>query len=883
METTLGLLDSTRNLSAVSTITKPIPETRSGLKFLLSMVVLLANLALVGIAQTTTTNDNPSPKLVLRNTHSEGMNGQSLSPDGSLLATQHQEGVIKLWDVQATGLVRVLKAPLTLATPQMQLYGNHAFSPDGKHLVSVWGELAETPKFSLQVWEVSSGTLRPVPLGGKFLRFQFTPDSQSLIAWDTAGRLASWNLLSGEIKFDQQAHKQEIDAIVLSTDQQTLATSSEEAGDIKVWDLATRQLKTTIKFGVEGRKEMQFSPDGNFLAISVTDCRYPAMTKIYDTRTWKLFKLVDEYNQTIGFSSDSQVFATTCICEDLMLVNMKTGFELLTQQSRGFERTIKLLESIPELKLFRAGELVRATFTDKTVEWNSATGKVIGVTDAKDFSRETEVISTRVFPMRPANLHLSDFSDSGMQLQISRNSGLPVAVELDWQTLQAKLAPAKAADPAEQYRITFGSRYGRSGTYSATRFNEKLIGIFDGTSVKKEGDREIHVAKLGLEEETKGYVFGTETLFSDDESLIVTTSHTGKAAELLAELGKIEQEMRKEEVARYEAAQARKAAGKPEEQEKDSDFFDRRNHPSYKAAQTLMEQFGALYDTDEQQTISIWDVKTGKRLQTMGGYRGWFVNGKFLYDNQVLITDHAEKVDANKDSQLVVRFWDVRTGKLLHELKQSGPIYGFELIPSPNKETFATTQTNGDKIEIKLRQLQTGKLLQQFVVSANATVSENSFSKDGKRLLVSDRTQSLLFDVPSGKLISSWEGDLPYRETYPFSPNGKMLVSYNVRNQFGGDYNTVQLRNAETGALLGQLTIFADDPYVPLPLDGKPPISDKPLVFEWLLFTPDGYYVGSESAERYFVWQVGEHALPGSAYAKEFNRPDLVRKALQIR
>jgi len=486
METTFGLLGSTRNQSAVSITTKSNSETRSGLTVLLGLVVLLASLATVCVAQTATTGGNPAPKLVLRNTHLEGMNGQSLSPDGSLLATKHQEGVIKLWDVQSTGLLRVLKAPLTLATPKMGLYGDHAFSPDGKHLVSVWGEPGETPKVSMQVWDVASGALRPVPLGGKFLRFLFTADSQTLIAWDFTGRVVAWNLLSGEIKFDQQAHKQEIDAVVLSTDQKTLATSSEEAGDIKVWDLATQRLKTTIRFGVEGRKEMLFSPDDNFLAISVTDCRFPAMTKIYDTRTWKMFKLVDEYNQTIGFSSDSQVFAITCVCEDLMLVNMKTGFELLTQQSRGFDRTIKLLESIPEVKLFRAGETVRATFTDKTVEWNSATGQVTNTTDAKDFSRETEVISQRLFPTRLSNLYLSDFTNSELQVEVPRNSGGPLAVKLDWQTLQTKLVSPKTSDPAEQNRIAFGSRYGQTGTHSATRFTGTLIGIFDDTSIKKE-------------------------------------------------------------------------------------------------------------------------------------------------------------------------------------------------------------------------------------------------------------------------------------------------------------------------------------------------------------------------------------------------------------
>lgn len=883
MQTTLGISVSTRNHSAVSTTVKPISETRSGLSFWIGLFVFLVSLAPVCAGQSSeTTGNNSTPKLVLRNTHLEGMNGQSLSPDGSLLATQHQEGVIKLWDVQSTGLLRVLKAPLAPQLPEAGFNGWHNFSPDGKHLVSVLYERRGESKYSLQVWEVSTGTLRPVPLGGKFLRFRFTPDSKSLIAWDTTGRLAMWDLISGEIKFDQQVYKQEIDAVALSPDQNLLATSCEKVSDIKIWDLATQQLKTTIRFGVEGSKEMLFSPDGNFLAISEIDCRYPAMTKIYDTRTWKMFKLIDEYNQTIGFSADNQVFATTCVCEDLMLVNMKTGFELLTQQSSGFDRTIKLLESIPAVKLFRAGEIVRATFTGKTVEWNSATGQVTAVTDAKDFSRETDVISSHLFPTRPSNLRLSEFNDSGIQLELSRRNGYPVGIKLDWHTLQPMIASPKGIDPAEQYRIAFGSQYGR-GTHSATRFNGTLIGIFDRTGVKKEGDREVHVAKLGLVEDTKGYIFGTETLFSDDESLVVTTSHTDKAAELLAELDKITQEMRKEEAARYEAAQARKAVGQPEKQEKDSDFFDQRNHPSYKTAQALAEQLEALSDTDEQQTISIWDVKTGKRLQTMSGYRGWFADGRFLNDNQVLMAYHAEKSPGDEESKLAVRFWDVRTGKLLHELKREGSLYGFGMIPFPNKEIFVTTRAKDNNIEIELRQLQTGKLQQQFVVSANVTVTENSFSKDGKRLLVSERDKSLLFDVSSGKLLSTWEGDLPYQHTYPFSPDGKMFVGYNVRNQWGGDYHTIQLRNAETGALIGQLMIFADDPYVPLSPDGKPQTSDKPTVFDWLLFTPEGYYTGSEGVEKYFTWQIGERVLPGSAYAKEFNRPVLVKNALQVK
>jgi hypothetical protein len=51
---------------------------------------------------------------------------------------------------------------------------------------------------------------------------------------------------------------------------------------------------------------------------------------------------------------------------------------------------------------------------------------------------------------------------------------------------------------------------------------------------------------------------------------------------------------------------------------------------------------------------------------------------------------------------------------------------------------------------------------------------------------------------------------------------------------------------------------------------------------EWIAYTPEGYYTGSENAARYIRWRVGDKLLPAEAYAKEFHRPDLVQKALQV-
>ena len=48
----------------------------------------------------------------------------------------------------------------------------------------------------------------------------------------------------------------------------------------------------------------------------------------------------------------------------------------------------------------------------------------------------------------------------------------------------------------------------------------------------------------------------------------------------------------------------------------------------------------------------------------------------------------------------------------------------------------------------------------------------------------------------------------------------------------------------------------------------------------WLAATPDGYYTGSDNVGEYIRWRVEDALFPAEKYAAEYNRPDLVAKAL---
>lgn len=60
-----------------------------------------------------------------------------------------------------------------------------------------------------------------------------------------------------------------------------------------------------------------------------------------------------------------------------------------------------------------------------------------------------------------------------------------------------------------------------------------------------------------------------------------------------------------------------------------------------------------------------------------------------------------------------------------------------------------------------------------------------------------------------------------------------------------------------------------------------PPSKEREVSTDWLAFTPEGYYDGSEGAKRFIRWRVGDELFPAERYESTFHRPDLVQKTLR--
>jgi len=174
------------------------------------------------------------------------------------------------------------------------------------------------------------------------------------------------------------------------------------------------------------------------------------------------------------------------------------------------------------------------------------------------------------------------------------------------------------------------------------------------------------------------------------------------------------------------------------------------------------------------------------------------------------------------DSERTVRLWLVRTGELLHTLKEDvtrdSPV--FQLVRSLKGGGFGTESI--------------------------------AFAPDGGLLAgaYNDGTVKL-WDTRTGDLAGVLEGHEGYVHSVAFSPNGKLVAS-------GSGDSTVRIWSLSTCRLLTTTAFLAAN--------------------HWVVYTPDGYYDGSDAVEErvMMAYRYAEIQLP----AVPKRNPERIRTAL---
>jgi len=218
--------------------------------------------------------------------HDGAVVSAQFSPDGKRIVTVCSSNTARVWDAQSG---RALTGPLQLGssgikpeessmdpTKAIQAYFEEIasgaalqaqFSPDGKQIVTTWGEAA-------RIWDAQSGQLLTGPLqhSGRMISAQFSPDGKRILAVSGEGRNSTarqWDAQSGQPLTEPPQYGTNVFLARFSPDGQRILTASYD-GTARVWDAQSgKLLASPLQSGF--LISVQFSPDGKRILRTTMD------------------------------------------------------------------------------------------------------------------------------------------------------------------------------------------------------------------------------------------------------------------------------------------------------------------------------------------------------------------------------------------------------------------------------------------------------------------------------------------------------------------------------------------------------------------------------------------------------------------------------------
>jgi len=174
-----------------------------------------------------------------------------------------------------------------------------------------------------------------------------------------------------------------------------------------------------------------------------------------------------------------------------------------------------------------------------------------------------------------------------------------------------------------------------------------------------------------------------------------------------------------------------------------------------------------IASASEDKSVKIWDASTGNQLLSFHGHMKPYWGLGISADGKLLATG---------GDDMSVKLWDFETGRPLVTLPH-GPSVITALF-SPDGKTLATEEQHGT---VRLWDVETKQVRATLINYKGSLTSSLAFSPDGKLLATASlngRFPNLpkLWDVATGELSATLEGEEISPRCLAFSPDGKILA-----------------------------------------------------------------------------------------------------------
>jgi WD40 repeat protein len=276
-------------------------------------------------------------------------------PDSAVIATGHDDGMVRLWDVAQRKLLSEFKAH---AQPVSAL----AFSPDGLRLASAGEDRA------IVLWDAAGKEIaRLLGHTDRIPSLAWHPKGHRLVSagWDTTARV--WDTATDEPVILLNSHADQVSALAFSPDGSILACA-DSASTIHIWHTVAWKTLQVLSEEDEEIRCLAFSPDGKTLASGGAD----RVIHLWDPQRGQLVSgsnSAARHSICVVNSRAGQRLASTSGGSSLQIWDVATARSLVSEEVAG----VVSVQSTPD------GQWIAAGGTDEKTRirlFDAATGKL---------------------------------------------------------------------------------------------------------------------------------------------------------------------------------------------------------------------------------------------------------------------------------------------------------------------------------------------------------------------------------------------------------------------------------------------------------------------------------------------------------------------------
>jgi WD40 repeat protein len=229
----------------------------------------------------------------------------AINKEGTILATGHIDGVIRLWDLKTRTQIRKLEG-------HAHRVWSLAFSPDGTRLVSGGGNWDDAVPGEIRIWDTATWKALHEFAAHDDLVFAvaIAPDNKTFATGSRDQSIRTWNIATGkELKTMRQSGS--VRTLAYALDGKRLY-SCPTGARLHWWNPTTGEREG--EHGLDGIafERLRLSPDGKFLAVSLKAGTkyYPALWSVEKNEIVRRFKgdLAGQIND-LAFSPDGKTLA----------------------------------------------------------------------------------------------------------------------------------------------------------------------------------------------------------------------------------------------------------------------------------------------------------------------------------------------------------------------------------------------------------------------------------------------------------------------------------------------------------------------------------------------------------------------------------------------